>query len=101
MREYALARTKPLGGHPLAAWLRKEVPQLFHGITSEFPTLLWVASPGQGQWASAPWIAALDPLVTETPQEGYYPVYLFSRSLDTAYLSLNRGYHCSATGTGR
>ena len=33
----------------------------------------------------------MDPLVTDTPQEGYYPVYLFTRSLDAVYLSLNQG----------
>jgi 5-methylcytosine-specific restriction enzyme MrcB-like protein len=34
---------------------------------------------------------AFDPLITETVQEGYYPVYLFTRSVDAVYLSMNQG----------
>lgn len=49
------------------------------------------ASPGKGQWADAPWIAIFDPLVTDTAQRGYYPVYLFTRTLDAVYFSLNQG----------
>lgn len=78
-------------GNELANYIRQEIPIQFRNQFNQFPTLIWRASAGKGQWADAPWIATLDPLVTETPQEGYYPVYLFTRSLDAVYLSLNQG----------
>ena len=53
--------------------------------------LIIEASPGKGRWSDAPWIAIFDPLVTDTAQRGYYPVYLFTRTLDTVYLSINQG----------
>jgi 5-methylcytosine-specific restriction protein A len=91
LREYATAREKGFASHPLAAWIRNDIPALFASATPEYPEVVWTASAGQGKWADAPWIAAFDPLVTETAQEGYYPVYLFTRALDSAYLSLNQG----------
>jgi 5-methylcytosine-specific restriction protein A len=91
MEEYPNARKQEFADHPFAAWVRHDLPSIFAAAAPGYPSIVWVASPGQGQWADAPWIAALDPLVTETAQEGYYPVYLFTRSLDGVYLSLNQG----------
>ena len=89
--EYGAARDEELAGHSFAAWIRNELPKAFEADTFEYPNLKWVASAGQGRWADAPWLAAFDPLATETAREGYYPVYLFNRSLDAVYLSLNQG----------
>ena len=89
--EYGAALGDELAGHPFAAWIRNELPEAFASATPEYPDLKWVASAGQGRWADAPWIAAFDPLVRETAQEGFYPVYLFTRNLDAVYLSLNQG----------
>ena len=49
------------------------------------------SSPGKGRWSDSPWIAILDPLVTQTPQKGYYVVYLFSSSMDHLVLTLALG----------
>lgn len=89
--EYPGGREENLANHPLAEWIRRDVPQIFAEATPEFSDMTWVASPGQGRWADAPWIAAFDSLVTETAQEGYYPDLLFTRSLDGVFLSLNQG----------
>lgn len=89
--EYPMARQEEYTGHTFALWIREIVPKAFESVASDFPDLIWDASPGLGRWADAPWIAAFDPLVTESAQEGYYPVYLYNRSLDTVYLSLNQG----------
>lgn len=91
LQEYPSARSQEFANNQLAIWIRHEFPQILAQVTPSYKHLKWVASPGQGQWADAPWAAALDPLVTETPQEGYYPVYLFTKSLDAVYLSLNQG----------
>lgn len=89
--EYIKARDEEFKGHPFAYWVMHDLPTIFQTEMAEFPGILWVASAGKGRWADAPWIAAFDPLVTETAQEGFYPVYLFNRSLDRVYISLNQG----------
>lgn len=91
VNEYELARNEPFSKHPLAFWIRRDIPKIFEAVTPRFPHLKWVASPGQGQWADTPWIAAFDPVVTESAQIGYYPVYLFTKSLGDIFLSLNQG----------
>ena len=48
-------------------------------------------SPGKGNWTDNPWIAILDTLITDTPQSGYYPVFLFKSDMSGVYLSLNQG----------
>lgn len=89
--EYPLAKTQQFADHPLANFIRHRVPTIFQSTVPQQTDLLWAASAGKGQWSDAPWIAVFDPLVTNNPQEGYYPVYLFSRTLDTIYLSLDQG----------
>ncbi len=48
-------------------------------------------SAGAGNWSATPWIAILDILITDTPQSGYYPVFLFRDDMSGFYLSLNQG----------
>lgn len=50
------------------------------------------ASAGNGQWAVIPWLSIYDRKITESAQEGYYIVYLFTADLSGVYLSLNQGY---------
>ncbi|UQB70067.1 MrcB family domain-containing protein [Epilithonimonas zeae] len=49
------------------------------------------SSVGGGNWANIPWIAIFDKLITESAQDGYYPVYLFREDMSGFYLSLNQG----------
>lgn len=91
MDEYTAARNEQFTGHHLASYIRHDLPKMFQELFPDHTDLIWTASPGQGRWVDAPWIAAFDPLVTDTAQDGYYPVYLFTRSLDSVYLSLNQG----------
>jgi 5-methylcytosine-specific restriction enzyme A len=91
MEQYPAARNQLFRGHLLASFIRKDFPELVKRYFPQYDDLLWVASPGIGQWAYAPWLAILDPLVTDTPQKGYYPVFLFSSDLKSVYLSLNQG----------
>ena len=48
-------------------------------------------SAGAGNLAQVPWIAFLDPDVTESAQEGIYVVYLWSVDADSLYLCLSQG----------
>lgn len=91
MNKYPQVRNEDFIGNPFASFIRHELPELFQSYFSQFENLIWIASPGKGRWADAPWIAILNPLVTETAQRGYYPVYLFTSSLNSVYLSLNQG----------
>src|SRR5436190_19317617 len=91
MKEYSKASTEEFSGHSLANYIRHDFPSILKESFPNDSDLLWVASPGQGRWVDAPWLAVFDPLVTDTAQDGYYPVYLFTKSLNTVYLSLNQG----------
>jgi 5-methylcytosine-specific restriction protein A len=90
---YSSAKSEEFTAHPLGAVLRTEMPSELRTIISglsQYDYLL-KGSAGQGQWVASPWVAILDPLVTDTPQRGYYPVYLFREDLSGLYLSLNQG----------
>lgn len=91
MEEFPRAKGEPFKEHPLAGYIREEAPLVFGEQSIGFEDIIWDASPGKGNWVEAPWIAAFDPLVTESAQQGYYPVYLFTKSLDAVYLSFNQG----------
>jgi 5-methylcytosine-specific restriction protein B len=49
------------------------------------------SSAGKGNWAKVPWLAVLSSKITETTQEGVYPVFLFRSDSTGVYLSLNQG----------
>ncbi|TWB07180.1 MrcB family domain-containing protein [Bradyrhizobium stylosanthis] len=70
--------------HVLPDAIRHTVPQETAGLTVE-------GSAGQSKWTHTPWIAILDPYVTDSVQEGYYIVYLLSPDGSSIYLSLNQG----------
>ena len=77
--EYPTARSQPLSGHPLANYIRS-VPD---GIKEIIPTitfgrrdLLVNGTVFPGNWAYVPWLAVLDPRITNTTQKGVYVVYL-------------------------
>jgi len=91
MTEYPAASKEQFAGHKLAAYIRNTFPKELAKLFPAFEDFIWVGPAGQGQWADAPWLAIFDPLVTDTAQDGYYPVYLFTKSLDSVFLSLNQG----------
>jgi hypothetical protein len=49
------------------------------------------SSVGIGNLSAAPWLAIMDKSVTESAREGFYVVFLFSRSAKKLYLSLGLG----------
>lgn len=88
---YPVESKEEFAGNRFADFVRHEFPELIKSYFPEFESFIWVASPGQGRWADTPWLAIFNPLVTDTAQRGYYPVFLFSKSMETVYLSLNQG----------
>src|SRR5690606_14207892 len=78
-------------GNQIADRLRNEFPNLLAQILPDQTRYKVAGSPGKGTWTDNPWIAILDTLITDTPQSGYYPVFLFTPDMSGVYLSLNQG----------
>lgn len=88
---YAEARAAPFAGHPMANFLRDDFAQAIEAAIPDPDSYKVIGSPGKGNWARGAWGAILDPTITSTAQDGYYPVYLFREDLRGVYLSLNQG----------
>lgn len=66
--------------------------QIPRDAPAEVPIGLTVRVSGSGRSLPViPWIALLNPDVTTTATDGLYLVYLYSRSLQTVYLTMNQG----------
>ena len=61
VEEYPLARPDPPAGHPLAAIIRKGVPDELRGALEPIDgPFLVKGSPGRGsRWAAVPWVAMI------------------------------------------
>ncbi|MCH4995723.1 DUF3578 domain-containing protein [Pectobacterium carotovorum] len=88
--------------NPIANLLRKELKKEIENIVIQFDFNYEVeASAGAGNWANVPWISILNPKITNTTQEGIYPVYLFKADGSGFYLSLNQGTTSPAKKWGK
>lgn len=91
IENYLIEKSKDFGGNKLAAKFRNNFPAEIEKLLIDKTRYKAIGSPGKGNWTSCPWIAILDTLITETPQKGYYPVFLFKSDMTGVYLSLNQG----------
>jgi 5-methylcytosine-specific restriction protein A len=91
LENYLAASKENFVQHPTAKFLRSNFPNAVSEGLPNKDRLIFKGSAGQGVWAKGPWIGIFDPLVTTTPQRGYYPVYLFREDMAGVYLSLNQG----------
>ncbi|KHS82974.1 MrcB family domain-containing protein [Pectobacterium carotovorum] len=88
--------------NPIANLLRKELKKEIENIVIQFDFNYEVeASAGAGNWANVPWVSILNPKITNTTQEGIYPVYLFKADGSGFYLSLNQGTTSPAKKWGK
>lgn len=91
-REFAAARNESLTGHPLARFIRTDLPAEVRVALNDLSgDLIVEGSPGVGNWAFVPWVSVFDPLVTDSATRGYYVVYLFAHGRPEIHLSLNQG----------
>ncbi|SEW06491.1 DUF3578 domain-containing protein [Luteibacter sp. 329MFSha] len=91
LNEYLQATQQPFAKHPMAAFIRAELPALVQGLLrTESRHLIVEGSPGKGNWARGPWIALFDPFVTTSAQKGYYGCLLFREDMRGAYLCLTQ-----------
>jgi 5-methylcytosine-specific restriction protein A len=92
LTNYPQARGVALEGHPLAQFIRGDAEATVLQALGELAAGLVVeGSPGQGNWATVPWISVFDPAITTTATRGYYVVYLFHATEPLVHLSLNQG----------
>lgn len=90
--KWTTAKTQPFTNHPLAKKFRNEFVASVKEVVAEVnPALIVKGSVGAGNWANVPWLSVLDPDLTQTTQDGIYPVYLFKADGSGVYLSLNQG----------
>jgi 5-methylcytosine-specific restriction protein A len=93
---YPLAIQDGFRGNEIAEFLRRRIPEEIHSIISTGIPNAEIeyaveGSAGKGQWNHCPWVAIFDPIVTDSAERGYYPVYLFREDMKGVYFSLNQG----------
>lgn len=90
--EYTYERAKPFTGSKFGDFVRHDIAVEAKRSLRFWPFELKVkASVGQGVWASVPWLAFFDPLITETATKGFYVVFLINSDAQTIILSMNQG----------
>lgn len=89
---YAYERAKPFANNNFGNRMRNDLAQAAKRLLPfGFTDLTVKSSVGAGNWASVPWLAFFDPLITTTAQEGFYVVFLINPDSKRIYLSLNQG----------
>jgi len=90
--EYPTAKSEAFTAHPLANYVWTEANQALAEILDErYKSLIIDTGVGAGNWATVPWMAVFDPLITRSARRGYYVVFLFHSNKPIVHLSLNQG----------
>jgi len=101
LAEYPAARATSFTKHPLATYLRSDLPSRLAAFAALDEHVYRVeGSAGQGVWASVPWVAVLDRDRGGRVQDGIYVCYLFSEDLERIVLGLVVGVTKSEAGAG-
>ena len=92
LTEYPAASQTAQESHPLAIFIRDQgKAALEEALGQDKQNFQCIGRPGMGRWTDTPWLGVMDPLVTTTPQEGYYIAYITSSQMDRVVLSLQLG----------
>lgn len=92
--EYLTAKTQPLRNHPLALFIRDTFPAEVADTVNTAPASQRLTVQGTklpGNWAAVPWIAIVDPRLTDSIRRGTYVVLLFSEDMEMLFLCLGIG----------
>lgn len=90
--EYTYERSQAFTGSKFGDFVRHDIAVEAKKFLTLWPFDLKVkSSVGQGVWASVPWLAFFDPLITDTATKGFYVVYLINPDKQTITLSMNQG----------
>lgn len=92
MNNYINAKSHPFSGNPMATMIRNNFRDEIYKTWFITPDKYVVTgSPGQGNWASVPWVGIFNNSITTSATKGVYIVYLFSSDCESVYLTLNQG----------
>lgn len=99
--DYAEARPTRFSEHPVAATIRREIPEALRALIGDNDRYHVRGSVGRAAWAHCPWVAVFDRLVTRSARRGYYVVYDFRADGSGVYLSLVVGAEAAHIEHGR
>jgi len=92
MNNYINAKNQPFTSNPMATLIRNRFRDEIYKTGFINPDKYVVTgSPGQGNWASVPWVGIFNNSITTSATKGVYIVYLFSSDCESVYLTLNQG----------
>ena len=90
--QYPSAVKQPFKEHPLASLIRNDLVAALKGLIEQGAAQYLVkGSAGQGRWSESPWAAVMNPVVTDSAEGGYYPVYLFSGDFSKVSFVMGQG----------
>ena len=90
--EYPAAMNEPYADHPMGHYIRQTAPEIIKGLLPPIIRNYTVkGSTGQGNWMGRPWIAILNPDITEKASEGYFVAYAFPTDSTSMNLALCQG----------
>ena len=90
--EYPKAKKEKLKNHPLAKYIRNEVPEIIKKSAGNIISGYKVNPVKHaGNWSRAAWVNFMDPRVTTTAYNGYYPAYLFHEDGKKVLFELGQG----------
>ena len=88
--DYLDAMEQPFTQHPMQQTV-KDLGKALEVWLSAAPKTKVSASSGKSRWAYIPWVSLLDPRITDSAQEGFYPCFLFRADMSGFYLVLMFG----------
>ena len=92
INDYSAAKEENFAQNPFGIFVRNDIPQAIYSIGIVDPAqYMIIASVGQGNWATVPWICIFDKNITTSATRGIYIVYLLSKDTNTLYLTFNQG----------
>ena len=91
LNTYLQEKNKPLKDNSLAECIRSGLKDVVSDNLIS-GSLITKGSPGQGSWATVPWIGLFDTTMSVSAAKGFDIVYLFSPDMKYVYLSLNQGW---------
>lgn len=89
--DYQSAKKEKYVDHPLVKFIKKDVPNNLSDLTKNIGNYKFIGYPGEGKWTESPYIAILDPQITNNLESGFYVLYIFAEDSKKVYLSLNQG----------
>ena len=89
--EYLDVMDEPLADQPMGHFIRKHGPKIIKGLLPPLYDYIIKGSTGQGKWMRRPWIALLNPEVTDKASEGYFVAFALPTDSNSLNLALCQG----------